>query len=244
MIKQTLAKICLWGAIPCLLGFPVAVAAYRWHWWSLGQSFNIILATFFSSLALLGLALILAFIAGLQKQTTTLKASSLAVILLIIPTIGLSLQAIKGKSLPKIHDISTDTTTPPEFVSLLPLRGENSNPLSYEGVTLAQQQHAAYPHIQPLLTPIPTKLAFTTALSVVEQLGWELIAQNQAEGRIEAVDTTPLWGFKDDVVIRIQETEAGSRLDLRSVSRVGLSDLGANAARIDRFVNAFNAKTR
>lgn len=241
MIKQTLAKLCLWGSIACLLGFPVAVTAYRWELWSLGQSFLLIQTTFFIGLALLTLALIILLVAWLRKDPTALRTSTIAVLLLLIPSIALSLQVIKGKSLPVIHDISTDTANPPEFDVIIALRGSASNPLSYEGASIASQQQAAYPKIQPLLTPLSTNQAFAKALLVANQLHWEVVGQNPDQGRIEAVDTTLLWGFKDDVVIRVQISESGSRLDIRSVSRVGKSDLGANAARITRFIETFKS---
>ena len=69
-------------------------------------------------------------------------------------------------------------------------------------------------------------------------MGWHIVAAKSEEGRIEATATTLWFGFKDDVVIRIMPTAAGSRLDIRSKSRVGLSDVGVNAARIREFVAA------
>jgi uncharacterized protein (DUF1499 family) len=67
-------------------------------------------------------------------------------------------------------------------------------------------------------------------------MGWEIVAAEAAEGRIEATETTAWWGFKDDVVIRIAPEGTGSRLDIRSMSRVGKSDLGKNADRIRAFL--------
>jgi uncharacterized protein (DUF1499 family) len=60
-----------------------------------------------------------------------------------------------------------------------------------------------------------------------------------AAGLVEATATTFWFGFKDDVVVRVVANAAGSRIDIRSVSRVGQSDIGANAARIEKFLAAF-----
>lgn len=240
MIIKTLAKLCALGAIPCLLGFPLAVLAYRLQWWPMGQSFNLILITFFTSLALLVLAMLIAVFALFRNDLDSLKFSTIAFVLLAIPSVALAFQAVKGKSLPRIHDITTDTGNPPQFHAVLPLRGEESNSLDYAGEEIAQQQNRAYPYIQPINTSLDSSQAFQTALYIAGELGWELVAQDSSAGRIEAVDTTFLWGFKDDVVIRVQATEDGSRIDLRSVSRVGLSDLGANAERIKRFIDTFH----
>ena len=66
--------------------------------------------------------------------------------------------------------------------------------------------------------------------------GWEIVAAVPSEGRIEATDTTLWWGFKDDVVIRITPEDSGSRLDIRSKSRIGIGDIGTNAARIEAYL--------
>jgi uncharacterized protein (DUF1499 family) len=86
-----------------------------------------------------------------------------------------------------------------------------------------------------LLDVEPTK-AFARALAASRDLGWEIIAAVPLEGRIEAVDRTFWFGFKDDVVVRVRAAAGGSRIDVRSVSRVGRSDVGANARRVRRFL--------
>ena len=78
--------------------------------------------------------------------------------------------------------------------------------------------------------------AFKRALQAARDMGWEIVAADAAAGRIEATDTTFWFGFKDDVVIRVEADGAGSRVDLRSVSRVGVGDVGANAARIRAYL--------
>ena len=115
---------------------------------------------------------------------------------------------------------------------MLPLRKNATNPADYGGPEIAAQQHSAYPDIQPLALPIPNQQAFTQALQAAEAMGWAIVATNPVEGRIEATDTTFWFGFKDDIVVRIQPRGDGSRVDIRSVSRVGKSDVGTNAQRI------------
>jgi uncharacterized protein (DUF1499 family) len=141
-----------------------------------------------------------------------------------------------AKSVPPIHDITTDTANPPEFVAIARLQRKNWNPLQYGGPAVAAQQHNAYPDIVPLLMAIPPNSAFDRAFSVAGRMGWEIVDANRAEGRIEAVATTFWFGFKDDIVIRIEKSDSGSRVDIRSVSRVGVSDLGTNAKRIREFL--------
>jgi uncharacterized protein (DUF1499 family) len=79
---------------------------------------------------------------------------------------------------------------------------------------------------------------FNRALDVAQRMGWELVAADQASGRIEATDTTTWFGFKDDIVVRVTSWGSGARVDMRSVSRVGRSDVGTNARRIREFLDA------
>lgn len=147
-----------------------------------------------------------------------------------------------GVTIPPIHDISTDLENPPAFVDVLPLRGDNSNPTVYgtgnRNMTPeehAQRQRDAYPDVVTQRYDEPASAVFERARAAVDTLGWELVAAVPEEGRIEATDTTFWFRFKDDVVIRIAETPEGTVLDARSTSRVGVSDVGKNAARLRAF---------
>jgi len=138
----------------------------------------------------------------------------------------------KAGSVPPIHDITTDTASPPAFQAVLPLRADAPNPSEYGGDSIAQQQREAYPDIEPVLLDVPPAQAFQRALEAAREMGWEIVSAEPAEGRIEATDTTFWFGFKDDVVVRVEPAAGGSRVDVRSVSRVGRSDVGTNAERI------------
>jgi len=142
----------------------------------------------------------------------------------------------KAQSVPPIHDITTDTADPPAFVAVLPLRASAANSAVYAGDSIAALQQAAYPDVQPVMLDDAPPEAFDRALAAAEEMGWDIVARESAEGRIEATATTTWFGFKDDVVIRVRPTAAGSRIDVRSVSRVGRSDVGANAARIRSYI--------
>jgi uncharacterized protein (DUF1499 family) len=147
----------------------------------------------------------------------------------------------KAKEVPMIHDITTDTENPPEFVSILPLRKNAPNPAEYGGPEIAAKQHAAYPDIRPLTVGISPSRTYEAALAAAERMNWQIVEGNPSARRIEAVATTRWFGFKDDVVIRITPAaNGGSVLDIRSESRVGLSDLGTNARRIRTFLKTFS----
>lgn len=146
---------------------------------------------------------------------------------------------MRANEVPPIHDISTDTEHPPEFVAMIERRGPGANPLDYDADALAAVTREAYPFVQPVRSNLPPAQAFARAQQIVDDFGWEVVAADPAAGHLEATATTRLYGFKDDIVVRVRAEGTGSRIDLRSVSRVGQSDLGANAGRIGAFIVAF-----
>lgn len=138
-----------------------------------------------------------------------------------------------GPSVPAIHDISTDTRNPPAFVDVLPLRGWALNPPEYDGSDAARQQHAAYPDIVPLIVPDDRLHVHAAVRAVIGARGWRLAGDDEQAGRLEAVATTPVLRFKDDVVVRVtREPDGRTRVDVRSKSRFGRSDFGTNARRV------------
>jgi uncharacterized protein (DUF1499 family) len=136
-----------------------------------------------------------------------------------------------ARALPPIHDITTDLENPPTFEAVIPLRGDAPNTLDRPPI-LAQQQREGYPNIAPITLPIPRDRAFDIGLQAAQQAGWEIVTADKVSGRIEAIATTRWFGFKDDVVVRLTPWGSGTRVDVRSVSRVGRSDVGTNARRI------------
>jgi uncharacterized protein (DUF1499 family) len=138
---------------------------------------------------------------------------------------------------PPIHDVTTDLASPPAFSAVLPLRADAPNPPEHQGDSIAAIQREAYPDLGPLMMAMPVDSAFSLAAAAAREMdGWELVDQDRAEGRIEATATTPWFGFRDDVVIRVTSASGISRVDVRSKSRVGRGDVGANAKRIRRYL--------
>lgn len=170
-----------------------------------------------------------------------IPGGSLLLALLILGNMGWQYQ--RATSVPAIHDITTAPEDPPQFVAVLPLRGGQSNALEYDAAKLAEVTRTAYPQVRHIMADLSADEAAELSRTLVAKLGWELVAAS--DGLIEATHTSAFYGFKDDVAIRIRSGQgAGVRIDLRSVSRVGQSDLGANAARIEAFISAFDAATR
>jgi len=178
----------------------------------------------------------------LLKVKNTRKFVSLAAVGALIAWVAYlipeSFRPGEGVNYPPIHDISTNRINPPEFVAIAPLRADAPNTLVYGASNnmtpeqLIEQTDEAYPNLVTQLYSESVNEVFEKALAAVDDLGWELVAQDASAGRIEATDTTFWFRFKDDVVIKIDQQGSETAVDVRSVSRVGTGDVGANAIRM------------
>ncbi len=191
-----------------------------------------------SALSAIVVVILAAVFTRKQKTDDGKKAMSRASVLALPALIFFGISIAGGGGKPVIHEVSTDVQNPPEFVAAIERRGADANPLNFSA-DVAAQQLKAYPELQTLHSELAPGAAFARALQVAEELGWEVYHEDGIRGTIEAVDTTFFMGFKDDIVIRITATDNGSAIDARSSSRIGGSDLGANAARITKFFNRF-----
>ncbi len=186
-------------------------------------------------------ALILLGIQLLFKRNTASLGSVLISAVLAITAITIPLSMMNtAKNVPPIHDISTDLVNPPEFVAIAPLRADAPNPVAYDGIETAEQQRTAYPELQTLRYNQSQSQLVEAIEQAIDNLGWELVDIDTDNGIIEATDTTAWFGFKDDVVVRITDSDNERLVDIRSKSRVGGSDLGKNAARIHTLVDELN----
>ena len=194
-------------------------------------------------LALLGSLLALVGLAIPRLRGDRARPLTTALVLGLLVMVGPAIFVQKASGVPAIHDISTDTVNPPAFVDVIPIRqaAGADNPPEYPGASVAAQQKAAYPDLAPRDISLPPDQAFARAVTAARAMGWEIVGEKAAEGRIEATATTPWFGFKDDIVIRVVAIPGGARVDVRSKSRVGRSDVGANAARIRGFLAKLSA---
>ncbi|HEY3180639.1 MAG TPA: DUF1499 domain-containing protein [Casimicrobiaceae bacterium] len=236
-MTSRLARYSLVFAIVCALAAIVSGLGYRWGWWSLDWGFETLRWAAYGAVVATALA-IAGAVASQRNRTQRDLALSVIAVLVGLATFGIpGMMLIRAKELPSIHDITTDTSDPPKFVAVLPLRANARNSTDYGGAAITAQQRQAYPEIAPLNSNVSPDKAFARALEAARAMGWEIVATAPAEGRIEATDTTLLFGFKDDIVIRVTPTPGGSRTDVRSESRIGGSDVGTNARRINRFLD-------
>ena len=201
------------------------------------------------ALGLFGLAALLGFagavlaawgigLALLARAWRSVAGSGLALLVALAATAPLLVMVRAATAVPVIHDITTDTESPPQWVALQAARAASENGTAYGGAAVATLQKRAYRDLAPLTLPLPPDRAFARAEATARALGWRIVAVAPAEGRLEASDTTLWFGFTDDIVVRVRPAPSGSRIDVRSASRVGRSDLGVNARRIRAFLTA------
>ena len=210
---------------------------YKFHFWDLGFAFQIFGIA--PAIAIVALILLIATIflkKAKQRSALPLIASAIGALTALYFPLSMKLTA---DSLPYIHDVTTDTENPPLFVDLVDIRSADPrtrNPAEYPGKEVAMQQLGGYPDLRPLLLDQTREVVFDKAKTTINSMGWELVSSVPGQGRLEAIDTTFWFGFKDDVVIRIKTKEGKTLVDVRSKSRVGESDLGANAKRIEKYL--------
>ena len=203
------------------------------------------IASLAGSLFFAFVAIALAFAAFVVIWRQGSRGLGLAVTALAI---GLAMLAYPGYlavlfyRLPAVNDITTDPVDPPRFEAIARLRPRGANPVAYPGAAATQLQRAAYPDIEPLMVSVSPTEAYEAALAVITKRKWRIVDVRapqiaRREGRIEAVARTPIMGFRDDIVVRVRAAEDGARIDMRSASRYGLHDFGANASRIRSLSN-------
>ena len=235
-LSGILARI---GCAVALLGVLTAVCAglgNRFGLWGFLTGFTLLRWAVYAGCVavLLGLTAIIAAVRHRRPGSISLGLAGVAIALAVV-VIPVS-KRLAATSVPAIHDITTDIDRPPQFVAILPLRAGAPNPATYAGGETAVKQRAAYPDVRTVILNVPGDQAFARALDATRALGWHIVAAVPAEGRIEATDTTFWFGFVDDIVIRVTPAGYRSLVDIRSVSRVGRSDLGTNAKRIRAFM--------
>jgi uncharacterized protein (DUF1499 family) len=143
-------------------------------------------------------------------------------------------------NVPPINDITTDPDDPPSFSRANQFEANRDRDLGYPGDSFASRQRSAYPDLRPIHLDAPREAVFREAEAAATALGWEITHRDAKLGLIEATDTTEIFKFVDDIAIRIRSASGQSVIDIRSKSRDGLGDLGANATRIRAFRNQLN----
>ena len=230
LVLPLFAAACAILAVVLLLSSGLGTRMNLWHF---RTGFSLIKAAAYIGLGCALLALV-SGVLSVRKRHVKGVIISLVALLLALLAFGIPFYwKVQAQSYPRIHDITTDLNNPPRFVAISTLRQKG---VRYGGAEVAAQQLKAYPDLKTVVLPVPQDQAFKSALLAARELGWDIVAEMPADGVIEATATTRWFGFRDDIVIRIYPAGERSLLDIRSVSRVGISDVGTNAKRIRAFL--------
>lgn len=245
--RTTIIRLLLAAGLLLVLGGALVAAlagfGHRWGWWHFITGFSVLRWGVYATLAGVGVSAVALLSAALLKRPwpalVALSAIVLGAAVIAVP-LG---HWLRARDVPPIHDISTDLDDPPAFVALRSAREAAPNLVDHPGEATARLQRQAYPDLLPIRLAAERNVVFAAAEELARDLRWRIVEADSVEGRIEAVDRTFWFGFRDDVVIRITEAEDGrTRVDIRSASRVGQSDLGANARRVSGFLRRLQVR--
>lgn len=245
--RYTIVHLLLVTGLAVVVGGAAAAGlaglGHRWEWWHFSTGFLLLRWGVYATIAgviLSASALVVAlFVKRPRLAMAALPAIALGAAVISVPLVHIQ----RASGVPAIHDISTDLDDPPAFVALRSVREAAPNGVEHPGETTAQLQREAYSDVAPMRLAAGREAVFEGAEELARDMGWQIIDADASEGRIEAVDRTFWFGFSDDVVIRIIDAgDAGTRVDVRSASRVGKGDVGANARRIRTFLSRLQAR--
>ncbi|MBR7887898.1 DUF1499 domain-containing protein [Marinomonas sp. A79] len=214
----------------------ISIAGVRVGMFEPTTGFSLLRKSVFASLILSILAALSLGVCRRESNPAYKRFFSLVLIVSVaysIMWIGFYIQRI---NLPKISDITTDTVMPPAYLNVNFIRKSKENDLHYDA-DFAPIQQEYYPDVQPVFSDKDKPYVYALAVRLVQERGWEIVALYSAAGIIEATARTPIFGFRDDVVIRVADFKDGEvKVDMRSCSRVGNGDFGVNAQRIESFM--------
>ena len=222
-------------AIAACVLMPVAALGTKFGLWPFTIGFLVLAASILLAL----FTIVIAAIYILKKAYSADKPGMRNAALLAFVPMAIVAAIVAGAGdVPPIHNITTNLANPPTYEAVLPLRAADSNPLEITPAVAAVHS-AGYSDLKPVISDLSAEQAIVKAEQIAQSMGW-IIVPDQRDNYIEATVTSFWFGFTDDIVIRATPAQNGSIIDLRSVSRVGKSDLGANAKRINVFITAFN----
>lgn len=251
--EPVLKKIDYWGYIVLAAGVGalfwglVSAVGTGWGYWEYTSGLKGVAGAF-----LLGIgAILIGAVQGWRVRKAVnpppraRRWVGMGVALAYVAWVGTFLMA--ALTVPAIHDVSTDLADPPAFQTLA-LRADNLDNIpgaddkDMKGLTPQQRwavvHQKAYGDIRSVRSNEPVPMVIAKAERLAKARGWDVAISLPEEGRFEATETSAFFQFKDDVVLRVRpsETGEGSIVDMRSVSRVGVSDLGMNAKRVRSFL--------
>ncbi len=239
-------KALIFGSFVTILVFVSGPFGYKFLGVGLQSSLVAVLIAVFGGLILSISSGFFLFKSIRNSMNLNRNLCAISLLVSLLPLIIMAPQILAAVSVPPIHDITTDTENPPSFLEAKLFNDGSKNSSDYGDATwpaerLAATTLTAYPELRPINSSLKMPEAVEKSRVVLQSMGLEIVSVDAEGGRLEAVDTSFWFGFKDDLVVRIQETSNGVRIDIRSKSRVGQSDLGVNAKRVLAFIDGFTS---
>ncbi len=241
-LRERDSSLAIWSSRLAVLSVPVlfiAAVGRRTEQIGVAATYGAIALGF--AVAFLAVIAAIAALEGVWRDGRSGSRSALSGLLIGLAVLSLpAVGAWKALTYPALADISTDTDDPPIFIKALIARGPDSRPLTSPTEGQAELQREAYPDIVPRHYALEPGRAFDAALALIRDRGWPILDQRPPAGpegdwNIEAVASTPIFGFRQDVIVRIEPDGDGSLVDMRCAARNGTHDLGAGATRIRDF---------
>lgn len=228
-----LAVLAVLIALAGIAGPLIGAAGTRGGWWHFSTGLIYAERGVYASAVALALSLVLVLLSLRAQKRANWPA--IVALVLSLPMVAMAIHwQYAASRYAAINDISTDTADPPMFWDV-------PNPMNYPGAETAKKQLAGYPDLGPLIVDADPQSVFDAASELVSQRGWERVGADPEEGRIEAVAYSALFGFADEVILRITPEGDQTLVDMRSRSRVGGVDRGVNARRIGAFLRDLKA---
>ncbi len=245
--KSAVVWVARAGCALALVGLVMELASgwgYQHGWWGLRAALRYLFA-YGGLVAVLGCVVSLVGLARARFARSGAFLGAAGFVVGLVPALAFYHQYRLARAVPPINDITTDVANPPSYVAAAANEFWKGKDLSFPA-KWADTVRMGYPDLAPLVLALPAGKAYLLALQTAKGMPqWEITGTDSAAGRIEATATTRYFGFKDDVVIRVTTRGTDSAVvDMRSKSRVGRSDVGANAARIREYFVALARAAR
>lgn len=239
-VTRGIGIFALGGALIALVTGLLALVLARYSIVGKLGGFRTFMMTMWPFVALTVIALV-GIVIGLVRKTGVGWRNPLALLVSIVMLGIMYGQVIApARANPPMHDITTDLDQPPAFAALtLP----EDNLRGFENMQEWRAMHRAeYGDIRPEVIDKPPRAVLGDARALMEERGWDIVATDPDAGRIEAIAFAGFIRFRDYVVVEVTPVADGStRVDMRSTSEVGVSDLGYNAARVREFLLALRS---
>ncbi len=220
----------------------ISIAGVRIGLFEPSTGFSMVRQSVFASLVLSLCAIVSLFICRKESNIVSQRFFILVLTVSLVYSTMWIVFYIKKSELPNINDVTTDLSAPPVYMNVGFTRKSSENPVGYD-YSFIELQKKYYSELKPVFSNKDQQVIHLEVMKLISERNWEVVSNYIQGGVVEATARTPIFGFRDDVVIRLSEMGNGDiRIDMRSSSRVGNGDYGVNADRVLSFMKDLSAR--